>query len=163
MENSKKLKISPRGERELEISQEFDSSRENLFRAYTEPELLKQWLLGPPGWSMPVCEVDLRVGGSYRYVWRNSSGEEMSVSGVYREIVAPEKIVNTELFDQPWYPGESLITVHLSEKGGRTRLSAIIEYESKEARDGVVKSPMEEGLAASYEKLAKLLASMSHS
>jgi len=107
---------------------------------------------------MPVCEVDLRVGGTYRFVWRGPDGAEMGVRGVYREVVRPERLVHTEKFDEAWYPGESLITTVLAEQGGKTTLTVTMRYESREARDAVLKSPMESGVAQSYDKLAELLA-----
>jgi uncharacterized protein YndB with AHSA1/START domain len=110
---------------------------------------------------MVVCEIDLKVGGAYRYVWRGPDGIEMGMGGVYREIVVPERIVCTEKFDQPWYPGEAVGTLVLFEQGGKTTLTNTIRYESPEARDTVLKSPMEQGVAASYVKLAELLACLS--
>lgn len=155
------LKVTARGEREIVMTRDFDAPRELVFDALTKPELVKQWLLGPSGWSMPVCEIDLKVGGTYRYVWRrDSDGTEMGMDGVYREIVPPERIVHTESFDDPWYPGEAVITTALIEKGGRTTLTATMLYESREARDAVLASPMESGVAQSYDRLEKLLASM---
>jgi uncharacterized protein YndB with AHSA1/START domain len=152
------LKLTARGDREILITRAFDAPRKLVFDAFTKPELVKQWLLGPDGWSMPVCEIDLKVGGKYRYVWRrDKDGTEMGMGGVYREIVAPERIVATEKFDQPWYPGEAVGTFVLVEQGGKTTLTETILYESREARDGVLKSGMEKGVVASYDRLAKLL------
>jgi uncharacterized protein YndB with AHSA1/START domain len=126
----------------------------------TRPELVKRWLLGPPGWSMPVCEIDLKVGGAYRYLWRQDTDRtEMGVSGVFREVVLSERLVHTESFQPAWYPGEAVVTTVLSEQNGKTTLNATVRYESREARDGVLKSPMESGVAASYDRLAELLAS----
>ena len=140
------------------ITRVFDAPRKLVFDAFTKPELVKQWLLGPDGWSMPVCEIDLKVGGKYRYVWRrDKDGTEMGMGGGYREIVAPERVVATEKFDQSWYPGEAVGTFVLVEQGGRTTLTQTILYESREARDGVLKSGMEKGVVASYDRLAKLL------
>lgn len=158
--NAGNLKLTTRGEREIVMTREFNAPRRLLFDAFTKPELVKQWLLGPPGWSMPVCEIDLKVGGKYRYVWRqDSDGTEMGMGGVYREIVAPERLVSTEKFDEAWYPGEAVGTIVLSENGGKTSVTQTILYESREARDAVLKSGMEQGLAASYERLAEMLAS----
>jgi uncharacterized protein YndB with AHSA1/START domain len=106
---------------------------------------------------MPVCEIDLRVGGAYRYVWRKAWAPDMGMGGVYREIVTPEKIVSTETFDQAWYPGEAVGTLLLVEQGGKTRVTQTVLYQSKEARDGILKSGMETGVAASYNRLAELL------
>ena len=141
------------------MTRDFDAPRRLVFGALTKPELIKRWLLGPPGWSMPVCEVDLRVGGAYRYVWKNDGdGRSMGTGGVYREIVLSERIVATEKFDEAWYPGEALLTTVLVEQGGRTTMATTMLYESPEARDAVLKSPMEQGVSASYDRLAGLLA-----
>jgi uncharacterized protein YndB with AHSA1/START domain len=160
MKSAGTLQLTAPGEREIVMTRGFEAPRQLVFDAHTKPELIKRWLLGPPGWSMPVCEIDLRVGGKYRYVWRHDrNGNEMGMGGLYREIVAPERIVNTERFDEAWYPGEALNTLVLVEKGGRTTLTQTVRYESREARDAVLKSGMESGVAASYERLADLLAS----
>jgi uncharacterized protein YndB with AHSA1/START domain len=153
------LTLEARGEREIVIIRAFDAPRRLVFDAFSKPELVRQWLLGPPGWSMPVCEIDFRVGGRYRYVWRRDNGDEMGVGGVYKEIVPPERIVATERFDQSWYPGEGLGTILLVEQGAKTLMTQSLTYESREARDGVLKSPMESGVAISYDRLEKLVAS----
>jgi uncharacterized protein YndB with AHSA1/START domain len=157
--NTGALQIKANGDREIVMTRVFDAPRKLVFDAFTKPELLKQWLLGPPGWSMPVCEIDLRIGGRYRYVWRrDTDGTEMGCGGVYREIVPPERLVHTEQFDNPWYPGESLITTVLDEQRDKTTLTATMLYESRDARDAILKSGMESGVAASYDRLAELLA-----
>ncbi len=157
MKNSGTLKVTTPGEREIVMTRVFEASRNLVFDAMNKPELLKRWLLGPPGWSMVVCEIDLKEGGVFRHVWRRTDGTEMGMSGVYREIVPPERIVRTELFDD--YPGESLATVVLTEQGGRTTLTLTVLYPSKEARDATIASGMEQGVAASYDRLAELLTS----
>ena len=158
MTNPGNLKLTTHGDREIVITRAFDAPRKLVFDAFTKPELVKRWLLGPDGWSMPVCEIDLKVGGKYRYVWRrDKDGTEMGMGGVYREIVAPERLVATERFDQAWYPGEAVGTFVLAEQGGKTTLTQTILYESREARDAVLKSQMEKGVVASYDRLAKLL------
>ena len=154
------LKVTMPSDREIAMTRMFDAPRTLVFDAHTKPELVKRWLLGPPGWTMPVCEIDLRVGGKYRWVWRSDNdGSTMGIGGVYRQIVAPERIVTTERFDESWYPGEGLNTLVLVEQGGRTTLTQTMRYESKEARDAVLKSGMEQGVEASYDRLAELLAS----
>jgi uncharacterized protein YndB with AHSA1/START domain len=138
----------------------FDAPRRRVFDAFTKPALLKRWLLGPPGWSMPVCEVDLRVGGAYRYVWRQDrDGTTMGMGGVYREIVVPERIISTERFDEAWYPGEAVGTLVFVEHGRKTTVTQTMVYQSREARDAVIKSGMAKGVTASYDRLADLLAS----
>lgn len=160
MQTSGALKVIARGDREIVMTRALDAPRHLVFDAWTKPELVRRWLLGPPGWSMPVCEIDLRVGGKYRYVWRHTDGREMGMGGVYREIVRPERLVATEKFDEPWYPGDAVSTVELTEQGDRTLVTNIVLYDSREARDGVLKSPMESGVAAGYDRLEELLAEM---
>ena len=153
--------ITTPSDREIVMARVFNAPRRLVFDAFTTPELVKQWLLGPPGWSMPVCDIDLKVGGTYRYVWkRDSDGTEMSSGGVFREIIAPDRMVATEKFEQPWYPGEALVTTTLVEHQGKTTVSMTILYDSRETRDMVLKSGMERGVAASYDRLAELLASL---
>jgi len=156
------LKVTTPSDREIEMTRVFDAPRRLVWDAYTKPDLVRQWLLGPPGWSMPVCDIDLRVGGKYRYVWRNDSdGTEMGMGGVYREIRAPERLVTTERFDQAWYPGAGVGTLVLLEQGARTTLTLTMLYESREAREAVLKTGMEQGVAASYDRLAELVAAAS--
>ena len=157
--SSGNLKVTTPSDREIMMTRVFDAPRGMVFDAMTKPELLKRWLSGPPGWSMAVCEIDLKVGGTLRYVWHNTNGSVMGMSGVYREIEAPERIVSTEQFDDPWYPGEAVGTLVLVEQGGKTTLTSTVLYASKEARDGVLKSGMEQGVAAGYDKLEEMLAS----
>jgi uncharacterized protein YndB with AHSA1/START domain len=108
---------------------------------------------------MAVCEVDLKVGGAYRWVWRGPDGNEMGMGGVYREIVRPERLVATEKFDDAWYPGEALDTITLVEQDGKTTLTTTVLFESQEARDVALQSDMERGVAESYDVLDELLAS----
>ncbi|HST13199.1 MAG TPA: SRPBCC family protein [Terriglobales bacterium] len=151
------LKLEAQGDREIVMTRAFDAPCHMVFEAFTRPDLLRRWLHGAPGWTMPICEVDLRVGGRYRYLWRNENGTEMSASGVYREIFAPERIVATETFDPPWYPGQCVISFALREAGGKTTLTQTLQYESQAAREVVLKSPMEGGVAMSFNQLEELL------
>ena len=152
------LKLAMSGDRELIMTRSFNAPRTLVFEALTKPALVQRWLLGPPGWTMRVCEIDLRVGGAYRYVWRHEDGSEMGMGGIYREITRPDRLVHTEQFDTAWYPGESLVTSVLTERGGKTTLTTTMLYESREARDAVLKSGMEGGVAASYDRLEALVA-----
>jgi uncharacterized protein YndB with AHSA1/START domain len=158
VKNSETFDISAHGDREIVVTRVFDAPRALVFDAYTKPELIQKWLLGPDGWSMPVCEVDLKVGGKYRYVWKNdSTGHEMGMGGIYREVVTPERIVATEIFDEAWYPGEAVDTIIFSAERGKTTLMQTILYNSRETRDAVLKSPMEHGMKASYGRLETFL------
>lgn len=156
MKNTGTLKVTTPTDREIEMTRVFDAPRHLVFDAFTKPELLKRWF-GPRGWSLVVCEVDLKVGGTFRFVLRSPDGKDMGMRGVYREIVPPERSVHMESFDD--YPGESQVTAVFVEQGGKTTLTATVLYPSQEVRDIVIKSGMEHGAAESYDKLAELLAS----
>ena len=160
MANAGKLSVTTRTDREIVMTRVFDAPRKLVFDAHTKPELLKRWLHGPDGWLLRICEIDLKVGGKYRYVWRHSDGREMGMGGVYREIVPPERIVTTEIFDEDWTGGEVLGTLSLSEHNGKTTLRNTLLYPSKDVRDAVLKSGMEQGVAASYDRLEGFLASV---
>jgi uncharacterized protein YndB with AHSA1/START domain len=116
-------------------------------------------MLGPPGWTMPVCDVNLKMGGVNRFVWRNADGTEIGLTTTVREIVVFERIVVTERFDQSWYPGEAQVSNVLVEHDAKTTLNMTLRYESKEARDIALKSAMEQGVAAGYDRLEELLTS----
>ena len=92
----------------------FNAPRELVFDAWTTPSLLQRWMLGPPGWTMPVCEIDLRPGGTWRCVWRREDGSEMEIRGAYKEVVPHERLVNTEMFDvEPFNSGEpAIVFIH---------------------------------------------------
>jgi uncharacterized protein YndB with AHSA1/START domain len=158
MKNAASLKITTPTEREIVMTRVFDAPRALVFDAFTKPDLIKRWLFGPDGWWMEVCEVDLRVGGKYRYLWRHSNGTEMGMGGVFREIAPPDRIVATEQFDESWYPGEAVGTIVLVERNGKTTLTQTMLYVSREARDIALKSGMDEGMAMGYDRLAQQLA-----
>jgi uncharacterized protein YndB with AHSA1/START domain len=160
MNAAETLQVTTPTEREIVMTRVFNAPRHLVFDAWTKPELVKRWLLGPPGWSMPVCEIDLKVGGRYRFVWRKEDGTEMGMGGIYREIVAPERIVNTELFDEDWTGGETVGTLLLTERDGRTTVTQTVLYPSQEIRDTVLKTGMADGVAVSYDRLEELLASL---
>jgi uncharacterized protein YndB with AHSA1/START domain len=152
------LQVTTPSEREIRIERSFAAPRRLVYDAYTKPELVKRWLGAMPGWSWAVCEMDVRVGGRYRWVWKGPDGGEMGMGGTYREIVPAERIVNTEKFDQAWYEGEALDTVEFTERAGRTTVTTSILYVSKEVRDAVLQSDMAEGLEMGYTILEALLA-----
>ena len=155
------FKLTPQGDREIVIERDFDAPRPLVFDAFTKPELVRQWLLGPDGWTMPVCEIDLRVGGLYRYVWRKeATGEEMGMGGTFREVVRPEKLVATEKFDEAWYPGEAVDTTVFEERGDTTKVRMSVLYASREARDTASRSGMEHGMVAGYDRLERVLSAL---
>jgi uncharacterized protein YndB with AHSA1/START domain len=155
MKNTGTLKVSLPTERGVVMTRVFDAPRRLVFEAMTKPELLKRWF-GPRGWSLVVCEADLKVGGAWRWVLRGPDGRDMGMRGVYQEITPPERLVSTESFDD--YPGESLNTLILSEEDGKTTFTITVRYASQEIRDAVIKSGMEHGAAECYDKLAEMLA-----
>jgi uncharacterized protein YndB with AHSA1/START domain len=157
MLNTGTLHVALPSDREIVLTRVFDAPRELVYDALTKPELLKRWF-GPRGWSLVVCEVDLRVGGAWRFVLHGPGGAQMGMRGIYRVLVRPERTVHTESFDE--YPGESVVTGVLVERDGKTTLTGTVLYESKEIRDAVVSSGMEHGAAESYDKLAEQLASV---
>ena len=155
MKNIGNLKLTTQGDREIVMTRVFDAPRRLVFDALTKPELFKRWF-GPRGWSLAICEIDLKVGGTWRSVLRGPEGKEMGMRGIYQEIVPPERLVSTESFDD--YPGESLVTGVLVEHDGKTTMTATILYPSREVRDAVLKSGIEHGAAETYDKLAEMLA-----
>ncbi|HTM33353.1 MAG TPA: SRPBCC family protein [Vicinamibacterales bacterium] len=153
------FKLSTPSDREILVERDFDAPRALVFDAFTRPDLVRRWLLGPDGWTMPVCQIDLRVGGAYRYVWRKeSTGAEMGMGGTFREIVPPQKLVITEKFDDAWYPGEAINTTTFEERSGVTTVRLVVTYESREARDIASRSGMERGMIAGFDRLEQVLA-----
>ncbi len=122
---------------------------------FTSPEHLPHWMLGPEGWTMPVCEVDLRPGGEWHFVWRRENGTEMGMRGVYREVRPPERLVNTEAWGGDW--PETLNAQVFTENGGSTTVTCTVLYPSKEARDKAMGVGMTEGWSLSYERLDEYL------
>jgi uncharacterized protein YndB with AHSA1/START domain len=145
-------------DREIVMTRVVDAPRSLVFDAWTRPEHLPHWMLGPDGWTMPVCEIDLRPGGAWHFVWRRSDGTEMGMRGVYREITPPERLVATESWGGDW--PETINTLLLSEKDGKTTISQTILYPSKEARDAALKTGMKEGVFQSFDRLAEYLRTM---
>lgn len=152
------VKVTTPTDTEIVLTREFDAPRQLIFDAWTRPELLERWY-GARGWDLVVCQVDLRVGGSWRFVWRGPDGTDMGARGIYREIVPPDRLTYTESFDDHWYPGESLVSHVLGEHDGRTTLTSTLRYASREVRDLVIESPMERGVAEGYDRLDELLVS----
>lgn len=157
MLNTGTLKIATPSDREIVMTRVFEAPRQLVFDALSKPELLKRWF-GPHGHSLVVCEVDFTVGGAWRFVLESPDGRRMGMSGAYQEIVAGERTVHTEGFDD--YLGDSVVTTVLTEHDGKTTLTATALYESREVRDAVIESGMEHGAAETYDRLADLLPSL---
>jgi uncharacterized protein YndB with AHSA1/START domain len=155
-----KLSVSTPTDREVLITRVFNAPRPLVYDAWTKPALLKRWLHGLDNWTLAVCDMDVRPGGSIRWVWRGPAGEEMGLRGVYKEVVPPERLVHTELFDEDWTGGETLVTLTLTEQVGKTTCAMTVLYSSLEARDAAVKTGMTDGMELGYSRLDKLLAEM---
>jgi uncharacterized protein YndB with AHSA1/START domain len=153
--NRNGLIVTLPSEREVTLTRSFDAPRDLVFEAWTTPDHVKKWF-GPSGYTLPVCEIDLRVGGAFRYVMRGPDGASMTMRGEYREIAAPERLVYTEGYDE--FPGPpSLVTLTLEEHEGRTTLTSRVLYPSAEVRDAVLAMGMADGAGQTLDRLAELL------
>ncbi len=156
-----KLEITTPTDREIVITRSFDAPRELVWDAHTKPALVRRWLLGPPGWEMPVCKIDLRVGGEYRYESEDTGrGKTMGMGGVFTEVVKPKIIGSKEKFDDDWTGGETVNMQVFTEAGGKTKSVLTVLYASKQARDGAAASGMTDGMEAGYARLDEVLASL---
>ena len=142
-------------DREVVITRAVDAPRRLVFAAWTDPIHIPQWLLGPEGWTMPICEMDLRPGGAWRYVWRKADGVEMEMSGIVREVRPPERLVTTERWGPEW--PETVNTLLLTESGGKTTISLTITYVSKAARDAALETGMADGVEQSFVRLDRMV------
>ncbi len=158
MSESQALSITTPTDLEVVMTRGFHAPRELVWKAITEPPHLTRWMLGPPGWSMPVCEVDLRPGGGWHFVWRKEDGEEMEMRGEYREVTPPDRLVHTERWGGDW--AETVVTQVLTESDGETTLAATILYPTKEERDRAIATGMADGAATSYDRMDDVLRSM---
>jgi uncharacterized protein YndB with AHSA1/START domain len=140
------------------LTRVFDAARTRVFDAWTKAEVLTHWY-GPRGWSLVVCQVDLRVGGAWHFVVRRANGTEIGMRGTYREIAPPERFVHTQTFDLEDFPSELLVTTDLIEDRGRTTMTSTVLYPSQDLRDGDV-GPTKHGATESYERLDEYLASI---
>ena len=159
-----KAQVSLPSDREVQVTRSFKAPRALVFRAFTEPALVQRWMLGPPGWSMPVCDMDLRVGGAYRWRWRSDTdGKEFGFFGTFREVQPPSRIVHTESYDPGDLGdggptgGEALITTSFTEQGGITTMTTVMDFGSREVRDAAVKTGMTDGMEQGYQRLDGLL------
>lgn len=143
---------------EIRFVRAFKAPAKLVFDAYTIPALVRRWLLGPEGWTMPVCEIDLKPGGRFRYIWRHESGMEMGMRGTYTDIDAPRLITHTEVFDEDWTGGETQVRQDFSEAHGVTTVTQVVRYASETARDGALRTPMADGMEAGFVRLEVLLA-----
>lgn len=171
----KKAEVSLPAEGQVEVTRTFDAPRALVYEAYTRPELMRKWLLGPPGWTMPVCEMDPRPGGTFRWRWRSEEdGQEFGFEGEFLEVEAPALIRHTEVYDpgdfggsaggggveipESMGDGEAIVTLRFTEEDGATTVSTLIDYGTDESRDEAMSTGMTDGMELSYQNLDRLLA-----
>lgn len=162
---AKTAQVSLPSDHEVEVVRDFRAPRVLVYEAYTRPELMQRWLVGMPGWSMPVCEMDVRVGGRFRWRWRSDEdGSEFGFHGEFVEVDAPARLRHTEFFD----PGDTaehmgdepaMVTVLFDERDDVATVRTLIEYASKADRDAAMATGMTDGMEMSYQLLDALLAS----
>jgi uncharacterized protein YndB with AHSA1/START domain len=161
----KPAEVTLPSDREVRVTRTLNAPRQLVWEAHTKPELVQKWMLGPPGWSMPVCEMDVREGGKYRWRWKSQEdGKEFGFFGTFNEVKAPAKLTHDEYYD----PGDiggamptndpALVTLALNEAGGVTTLVCTIKFASKEARDGAVSTGMTDGMEMGYARLDDMFA-----
>jgi uncharacterized protein YndB with AHSA1/START domain len=163
--NSGRLTITVQGDREILMTRAFNAPRQRVFDAFTKADLVQRWY-GPRDWTMPICEIDLRAGGSYHWVLRSPDGTEIHTRGTYQEVAPPERVVSSEQFEGfaevGWRPEDASInTMVLAERDGQTMWTATVRYPSQAVRDGALQSPMEAGMNESFSRLDELVATMS--
>lgn len=145
--------VSAPNDTQIVMTREFDAPRDLVFKALTTPDLLKRWF-GADGWELVECEIDLRVGGAWRFVSVGPGGLRMGQSGVYTEILPGSRLAYTERYDDQWFPGTALVEADLL---GSTTMISTLTFPDKDTRDLVLASPMEQGVNASHNRLEKLL------
>jgi uncharacterized protein YndB with AHSA1/START domain len=154
------LKITTPSDLEIAMTREFDAPRRLVFEAMTRPEYVERWL-GCAENPMVVCEIDLRVGGAYRFVFGGPNGSETTLQGTYREVVRPERVVFVERIIMPGFTSdEYLVTSTFAEAAGKTTLTTTIRHSSKENRDGQLNSGIEKGVEPAYDRIAEVVATM---
>lgn len=160
-----KAQVSLPGDTQVRVTRDFKAPRDLVWQAHTDPKLVRLWMLGPPGWSMPVCEMDVRTGGAYLWRWRSDeTGQMFGFHGDYREVDSPAKIVHAEYYDAGDIGGAmdtskpAIIDTRFTEKNGVTSLVMVMEFASKEIRDAAVSTGMTDGMEMGYERLDKLFA-----
>jgi uncharacterized protein YndB with AHSA1/START domain len=153
----KPLTITTPGDRDIVVVRQFDAPRDLVFLCYSRPDLMRRWY-GMPDWTTFVCDIDFRVGGKFRIGQRSPEGYELASQGVYTAIVAPERIEQTEYYDDDWTKGGSTNVLVLTEQDGITTSTMTITYSSPEARAAAAATPMAEGMEIGFKRLDAVLA-----
>lgn len=166
-----KLAVTTPNDLQIVMTRAFDAPRRLVWEALTRPELVRRWMFCPPGWSWAECEMDVRVAGKFRWAWNGPDGKlALCISGEHREVTPPAKIVHTERMEMgpgvagcgpesaSAEPGAVLVTLELAEQGGETRMRMTISCPTREVRDAMLASGMDQGMEAGYQQLDALLA-----
>ena len=166
----KPAEVTLPSDREVRVTRTFNAPRQLVYDAHTKPELVRKWMVGYPGWDMPICEMDVRVGGTYRWQWRNrEDGKAFGFFGTFTEVNAPSHITHNEYYDPgdiggAWGDGSMplgepcIVSLDLSEQDGVTTLVCTMQFASKEARDGAVATGMTDGMEYNYASLEDVIA-----
>lgn len=164
MNTPSSLKVETPSDREVRVTRKFKAPAQLVWDAHTKPELVRKWQYGFEGWSLPICEMDVRVGGAYRWRWRNDeNGQEMGFFGKYTEVTPPTRLVYDQHYDAgslgvPMTNEPTIITNDFTESGGLTTLTVTMLFASKEERDAAVATGMTDGMELSYERMDALFA-----
>ena len=159
MPSTNKAEVTAPSDTTIAVARDFDAPRSLVFLAFTKPELVRRWLLGPPGWTMPVCEIDLRVGGKYRYRWRSDAGDkQFGFTGIFTRIEPDTTLNHSERFEEAPDEGEAQIETSFRDRGSKTRVTYLMTFASKAARDAAAATGMTDGMEMSFRGLDKLLA-----
>ena len=158
MPHPNEAEVTTPSDSEIMVSREFDAPRSLVYLAFTKPELVKRWLLGPPGWTMPVCEIDLKVGGKYRYRWKNDAGDqEFGFAGTFDAIDPEARLVTTERMEGGPADAKARIETSFTDLGQKTRVVYVMDFGTKAARDAAAATGMTDGMELSFKLLDKLL------
>jgi len=162
-----KAQVSLPSDTEVRVTRDFAAPRQLVWEAHTVPALVRRWMLGPPGWSMPVCEMDVRPGGAYRWRWRSDeTGAEFGFFGSFMEVDAPARMVHAEHYDAGDVGGAmdasqpAIIRTSFSERDGVTSLELVMKFASREIRDAAVSTGMTDGMEMGYERLDEMLSGL---
>lgn len=162
MTTMEKAKVSLPTDTQVKVTRSFNAPRKLVYQAHTEPKLVQRWMLGPPGWKMPVCEMDVREGGKYRWRWKNiEDGKEFGFHGEFKKVQPDKHLAHSEFFDPGDVGGDmgqgANITLDFAEKDGVTTITSVMDFGAKEARDAAMSTGMTDGMEMSYATLDKLL------
>lgn len=158
--NDFSLLVSTPSDHEIVLTRSFNAPRQRVWDAVTKVENVRRWY-GCFTVAVTTCEIDLRIGGAYRYTMRTSDGVDHTMTGIYREIVVPERIVHTEHYETTGLvTPDALVTMTLTEQAGRTTLQTVVLHPNKENRDGHLNSGMEHGARETFDRLDALLSTM---